>query len=241
VFSSFYRNLRPADLSGRLSEALEGWRRWRREGAPGPLGDFYRSGGNPRLWRGLPLGSSSLAIDAGGYIGEWTAEIVARYGCRVIVFEPIPQFVATLRDRFGTNDHVDIRSVGLSGSAGRVTFTVSGAATSAFRGGQVGTAVEAELVDVRDVFASLGGRSVDCLALNIEGSEYDVLERMVACDLIRSVGCFVIQFHDVGPDAPRRRERAREALARTHRMVFEFPFVWERWDRREEPLTKGIT
>lgn len=226
-------------LSGRLSEAIERWQRWRRERGPGPLGDFYRSGGNARLWRGLPLSSSSVAIDAGGYVGEWTAEIVARYGCRVIVFEPIPQFVATLRERFGANEHVNIRSVALSGAAGRVTFTVNAAGTSAVRKGQVGSVVEAEVVDVRDVFASLGGRVVDCMALNIEGSEYDVLERMVACDLVGSVRCFVIQFHDVGPDSPRRRERARAALARTHRMVFEFPFVWERWDRQGEPATPG--
>ncbi len=221
-------------VSSLVLEGLAHWHRWRRERLRGPLGAFYRSGGNENLWRDLPLDSSSLVIDAGGYGGDWTAEIVTRYGCRALVFEPIPAFVETLRKRFGANNRVEIRGVGLAGTSGRANFSMLAEGTSFLRSASPGTAiVQAELVDVRDVFTSLAATRVDCMALNIEGAEYDVLARMSACDLLASVRSFVIQFHDVGNDSQGRRGQARAALTRTHRLVYDFPFVWERWDRRD--------
>ena len=83
--------MRPwSGLGGRIIAAIQDRAERKRIAAPGPIGDFYRAGGNNRLHDDLPLGQDNLDIDAGGYQGEWTAEMVTRYGCHSELFEPPP-------------------------------------------------------------------------------------------------------------------------------------------------------
>lgn len=117
-----------------LEAALRGWRR-RRDGAlPGPLGDFHRAGGRELIERHLPLRSEALAIDAGGYLGAWTAAVLCRYGCRSIVFEPAPGHCAQLRDAFGKNERVEIVEAALGAADGQARLRQAADGTSAFRG-----------------------------------------------------------------------------------------------------------
>jgi hypothetical protein len=88
------------------------------------------------------------------------------------------------------------------------------------------------MVDVRDVFADHGLAEVACMKMNIEGGEYELLERMIKLDLARSVRCYLIEFHTVPSDYQARYDRIRAELLKTHRLVFSYPHVWERWDRK---------
>ena len=58
---------------------------------PGPLCDFHRAGGD-RLLHEIPATSEDVVLDAGGYLGDWTAAIPVRYGCRCEILEPVPEF-----------------------------------------------------------------------------------------------------------------------------------------------------
>ena len=78
------------------------------------------------------------------------------------------------------------------------------------------------------------GDGVDLMKINIEGSEFPLLERMIDCDLLGEVRCFLIQFHEWHPGAYRRRRRIQRALAKTHTKVWDYPFIWEKWQRRTQ-------
>jgi FkbM family methyltransferase len=219
-------------LGESLEQAVQRLRRLRFEFVRGPLGDYFRSGGNDQLWSDLGLASSDVVFDVGGYHGEWTVEVASRYGCRSIIVEPIPQFAAALQRRFGRNDRVTIVPKALGSTNGPVTFIDSDDASSAFAAVQ-GKKIEVQGCTVNELFDLAKGQLVGCMKLNIEGAEFPVFEQMLAAGLQEQVRTFLIQFHRVGPDSETRRDEIRRQLSKTHRMTFDYPFVWERWDRNE--------
>ena len=38
------------------------------------------------------LNNTSLVIDLGGYYGEWSEKIFNKYGCNIIIIEPVIEF-----------------------------------------------------------------------------------------------------------------------------------------------------
>jgi hypothetical protein len=72
---------------------------------------------------------------------------------------------------------------------------------------------------------------VALMKLNIEGAEYDLLEHMIANGTISQVRAIQVQFHLAVPNAERRMEAIQSRLERTHRLTFQYRFVWENWER----------
>lgn len=226
-------------MGTRIVAAIE--RHWerKRQRLPGPLGDFYRHGGNAQLYDDLPLGQDELVIDAGGYRGEWTTGMLARYGCHSEVFEPVPEFAAYCQKLFGRNARVRVHSCALGGSSRRTTFSLADASTSEFTpeaaGGQ--HQFETEVLDVAELVEALSKdgldrlpqRRIGCLKLNIEGGEYEVLERLIQTDNIARCTSLLIQFHRQPPGWKERREAIISRLQITHECVWCYPMIWEKW------------
>ena len=72
---------------------------------------------------------------------------------------------------------------------------------------------------------------VDLMKINIEGAEFPLLAKMIECNLLKRVDCFLIQFHEWHPGAYRKRQKIRNELAKTHRLEWDYYFVWEKWVR----------
>lgn len=218
-------------IGEKIEAGLAGYRRWRKVRARGPLGDFYRAGGARLLFENLPVQSGSVVLDVGGFHGEWTAEMTWRYGCRSIVFEPIPEFLGELAEKFGKNERITLVRAGLAARAGTLRMRIAEDSSSAF-GPMDGATVECEMKGVEAVFLEHALTDVACMKLNIEGAEFDVLDEMLRLGLHERISCFLIQFHDVGPQSVARRDTIRAALCASHDNDYDFPFVWERWTRR---------
>ena len=217
-----------------FERALHLLREQRRKFLPGVLGEFYRAGGNELILNDLPVSSDDLVLDVGGFQGSWTADILVRYGCRSAIFEPVPRFAAQMSRRFSRNSRVKVTPSGLSDCHKTVCMSLADDGSTAF---PVATAsgpyVEASMIDVADVFKNLSDPTVACMKINIEGGEYEVLPRMLSLGLYRRVQSLLIQFHRTSDDSVERLEAIAAGLSETHRPVFRYPFVWERWDLRE--------
>ena len=61
---------------------------------------WKRDRGDSTLRMDYPLGPGSLVLDVGGYQGDFAADVVSRYGAKVLVFEPMPGFAASSKERF---------------------------------------------------------------------------------------------------------------------------------------------
>jgi FkbM family methyltransferase len=205
---------------------------------PGPLGDFYRAGGNALLYTGLPLNQDDRVIDAGGYHGEWTAGILTRYGCSVDLFEPTPQFVEHCNSLFAMNQRVKINAAALGAKPGKTRFALSGVGTSAYAVKKQEQTFEAEVDGINTYFQQLVADgllqeepgAIGCMKLNIEGGEYEVLESLLSSNTIDRYRSLLIQFHRQPENYHERYEQIVDQMSKTHTRQWCFPFVWERWD-----------
>lgn len=177
-----------------------------------------------------PLTADSLVIDAGGYEGNWAAEIHKRYGCKIHVFEPVRRFFDALLWKFNETPAIAVHHSGLGGGdcgAGKqVEFHVQNDSSGVFAGSP-----DVEMVKLFGASYVVHGmdRPVDLLKLNIEGMEYDVLENLLDRDRIKLVRNIQVQFHRIGPDFEKRCVAIRERLSATHELTFFAPWCWENW------------
>ncbi len=185
-----------------------------------------------RIRYAYQLSPSSHVLDIGGFRGDFAARLVAEYGAKVTVFEPIPQFADSIRARFSGDDRVDLVEAALAERDGEAQFHLYDDASGAF-GSQAGRLINVRLIDVARFLDESPVSEFDLAKLNIEGGEYALLERLVATGHIRRIKNLQIQFHLNVPDARRRYRSLARQLRKTHRLVWRYPFVWEGWTRRD--------
>ena len=214
---------------------------------------WLADGGDAHLRLDYDLGPESLVLDVGGYRGQWSSDLYARYLCRIVIFEPVAAFAEGIRQRFARNPSIQVRGFGLGGASRREAIAVSadassvcGAASavsgaaSAVSGAASSVYVrayrreEAEIVDIAQWIRDEGIASIQLIKVNIEGGEYELLERLMDTGPIRMVDNLQVQFHDIGADSAARMAAIQQRLSETHEPVYQYPWVWEGWRRRED-------
>lgn len=198
----------------------------------GPYGDFYRNGGNELLYD-VPVKTGNIVIDVGGYKGEWTATMIARYGCRSEIFEPFPSYFEECKKLFSKNTFVRVHPLALGSSSRTTKFSFAANGTSEFIVKDDLDRFEVKVMDVSTFFDQLDDESVACLKLNIEGGEYEVLERLLATKQIKKCRCLLIQFHAQPLGWERRLKDIEVKLRLTHTREWCFPMIWEKWVRQD--------
>ena len=156
-----------------------------------------------------------LVIDCGGYLGKYTEAILSRFpDCRVILFEPIPEYAEVCRDKFrGKNVEVIQKAVGKDG---RIKIAKQGEGSTQFQ--DWGVMAEVESVSLVPFI-----KDVDILKLNCEGGEYEVLKDLDEHNLLKDIKEILVQFHKVGEDI----DFYRKLLSKTHRQGY--CFKWDLW------------
>ena len=188
---------------------------------------WYGDKGDASLRVNYDLSDTSLVTDVGGFEGDWAAEIFARYACNITVFEPVARLAAGIRARFARNPRITIHSRGLGGKSREESIGVAAHCSSIFK--PEGALESVQIWDVAEWVTQDRIKTIDLMKINIEGGEYELLERMIEMDLVKSVTNLQVQFHDFVPDAITKRNRIREVLALTHVCTYDYPFVWENW------------
>lgn len=187
---------------------------------------------NEFLLHEADIDSNSVVLDVGAYIGEWGQEIMDLYNPTIHAFEPDPRNYRQLEKRAQVNSRLIPYSFGLGDKNEYVRMTLEYLGSSVIFDTSAKKEVkwaEVEIRDVADIWKSLALDRVDLMKINIEGGEYPLLERMIEIGLIERVDCLLIQFHEWLPRAYYRRRKIRKALEKTHRMVWDYDFVWEKW------------
>jgi FkbM family methyltransferase len=187
---------------------------------------FLIAGHNRLLMDNLPLTPKSVVLDVGGYRGDYSAAVVTRYGCRVHIFEPVPEYVEVLRQRFDPRSPVRIHPYGLGATDRMAEFDLEGDSTGV--AAMSGRRITVPLRAVDAVFAELPV-TVDLMAINIEGGEYELIPAMAG--LLPGVQRLFIQFHDVGAQTVAALDHCRRILGATHTQDWSYDMVWESWSR----------
>lgn len=173
------------------------------------------------------LNKDSVVIDVGGYVGDWASNIFSKYQCTVVVLEPIKEYFEFIKNRFSTNSHILTENIGLGTESKIGIMCISNDGTSAFTDFRKADSLEiCKFVDVNEFIDQYN--YINLIKLNIEGAEYDILERISDKNL-EKLGNIQIQFHTFVEDCVIRRDRIREHLSKTHELTYDYGFVWENW------------
>jgi FkbM family methyltransferase len=181
----------------------------------------------------IGLDSDSVVFDAGGWRGDWASDIYSRYKPMIHVFEPVPEYADFILKRFKMNSQVTVREYGLGGKDQKIPIYIGNEGSSLFiNNNTTDVAKKIEIRDVYDYFVNNNVTCVDLFKINIEGGEYDLLDRVIEKNLQFSIDRFLIQFHDFVANADTRRSAIRRKLAESHELLFDYPYVWECWVRK---------
>ncbi len=189
---------------------------------------------NKHLLHEAELGPDSVVIDVGAYTGGWAQHIVDRYDPVIYAFEPNPDSFAQLAQKAASNPKLNAIPYGLGDEDLSVDFTLNGTGSSMFEDREKHSdapRIKVDIAAIDRVWSELQFDNVDLMKINIEGAEFPLLEKMIQVDLLRRVACFMIQFHEWHPGAYSRRRKIRKELSKTHRLVWDYHFVWEKWVR----------
>jgi len=192
---------------------------------------WYAEGGDEKFRFDYDLGRDSLAIDLGGYEGQWASDLYARHRCRVLVFEPVTVFADAIRERFKNNEDIAVYEVALGASTRTATVNICGASSSEFKSKNAGKQ-DISIVDVKQWFDDNAISTVQLMKINIEGGEFELLERMIETGLTGAIENIQVQFHNIADDSAERMEAIQAGLRQTHEPTYQYRFVWENWARK---------
>ena len=173
---------------------------------------WYNADGDNTLRVDYPLTEDSIVWDVGGYKGEWAKKIYDRYKCDIVLFEPVYKLHLP---------GITVRNYGLGGSSRIEYVDKKNDATSLFYSGSD----QMVIWDVADVDFSF----IDLIKINIEGMEYELLNRLIELEQIKNLGDIQVQFHRFVPDADNLRSKITDTLKQTHIQTYCYDWVWENW------------
>lgn len=185
--------------------------------------------GDETLRLNYSLNSESVVLDLGGYRGDWAHNIHERYGCTVHVFEPVQSFADGIVRRFDGNEAIHVHRCGLGSTTRDERIGLSADASSMFH--SEGAQETIRIVDAAAWFAAHEVPRVDLMKINIEGGEYELLERMLDTGLASRVENIQVQFHNLAVDSETRMNDILQRLQASHQPTYQYHFVWENWQR----------
>lgn len=176
-----------------------------------------------------PLGEDSVVFDVGGYEGEWSEEIAARYHPTIHIFEPVTEYADALKKKFAGNAKIFVHDCGLSNKNGSAEIVLDNNGSSLYIHGAKREQIT--LVEASGFILHNKIERIDLMKINIEGGEYDVLENLIETGVAQRIKNIQIQFHHFVPNAKMRMEKIHTALRKTHRPTYHYEFVWENWEK----------
>ena len=182
--------------------------------------------GDKTLRLDYDLNEDSVVFDLGGYEGQWSSNIFSKYCCFIHCFEPAEGFAKDVEKRFSKNHKVKVHQFGLSNVNKEEYISNNADSSSIFRGE---AKEKIRLVKATDFMKENHISKIELMKINIEGGEYDLLEHLIETGFIKNIMSLQIQFHDFILNARERMESIQKRLEKTHKLSYQYEFVWENW------------
>ena len=193
---------------------------------------WHADGGDYAFRFNYDLSDQSIVLDLGGYEGQWASDLFARYQCPIFIFEPVAAFANRIRDRFAKNKTIQVHQYGLGDVSRSEEISIAGDGSSVF-----GKSRNKETIEIVDINGWIENnlntdQSIDLMKINVEGGEYELLDRLIETHLVDRIKNIQVQFHQVLPDSAARMERIQSQLMKTHKPTYQYTFVWENWKHK---------
>lgn len=187
--------------------------------------------GDIKLSLDYPLSNESVVLVVGAFEGDYLNKLNNKFKCKVYAFEPVVDFFKILEKKFQHLDNVILINKGLSDKTEKVNFSIDNESSSVFTDTEKRVLVH--MISINDFFETHEIKHIDFIYMNIEGGEFVVLNELIKNGWIKNINHLQIQFHNVTENSRDERRKIRKELEKTHYCVFNFPFIWERWDKKK--------
>lgn len=194
---------------------------------------WFKVDGDKTLRLNYKLSKDSIVFDLGGYEGQWASDIFGKYQSKIYVFEPFPKYYKSIVERFKRNKSIHVYDFGLSNEDKKQKLFLGDDSTSAFLATNSGKYVYMQLRSFVDFCKKHRISKIDLLKINIEGGEFDLMEGIIDAGFQKNIQNIQIQFHDYEPDAEKRMNSIQAQLSQTHRLTYQYKFVWENWQLKK--------
>jgi FkbM family methyltransferase len=189
---------------------------------------WFSDRGDDTLRLDYELDENSVVFDIGGYKGEFVSSIFNKYGSLIYVFEPVPEYYNIIIRKFSQNRKVLSYCFGLSAKSGETRISLADNSSSLFINGR--NTIDIKLKSITEFIEENKIEKIDLAKINIEGSEYDLLESLIQNGLIERFRNIQVQFHDfIIPNARTRMNAIQQELSKTHELTWQYEFIWENW------------
>jgi FkbM family methyltransferase len=193
---------------------------------------YSSDGGDSKFRYNYHLNEYSTVFDIGGYKGQWASDIFSRYQSHIYIFEPVNSFYLSIKDRFKLNSKIKFFNFGLGAKTREEYINLSEDGSSIYVKGE--NFEKISIVNFVDFLTEHNINNIELIKMNIEGGEYELLEDILNSGKIKNIKNIQIQFHNLVPDAYERMLKIQTHLALTHRLTYQYIFVWENWEKIED-------
>lgn len=170
------------------------------------------------------LGPADIAIDCGANVGNITA-MMAKKGATVYAFEPNPYAFKKLKERFADFPNVHCVNKGVWNKNGIVKLYLHnladkdqvlwsvGSSIFPFKGNvEKDNFINIEVIDLAEFISNLAA-PVKAIKIDVEGTECDILERLIDTGAIYKIEKMFVETHDQKiPELREPMERIRRRI-----------------------------
>ena len=184
--------------------------------------------GDNRLYKKYNLKEDSIIFDVGGFKGKFTDKFLKEFNCKSFIFEPNPIYYKYLSDKYKNNEKVKVFEFGL-GPVNHDKYLTDENESATIE--DYKTDYKISVKNINEVIEKLNITKIDLLKLNIEGAEYELLDCMLETKTIEIFESIQVQFHNNILFYENYRNKIRKYLSYTHKEVWSYYLIWERWDK----------
>lgn len=177
-----------------------------------------------------PLTSNSIVFDLGAFTGDWAIKIYDLYKCTVHCFEPVQHIFDELKLKTEAYPSIILHNFAVSNINEQRTIYINKDG-SGFYLIDKSSPENVIVKSIIDIIKDLNINKIDLMKFNVEAEEYNILESMITNNLISIVDNFQIQFHRDVENYHERRINIQAALNKTHKLTYNFDYVWENWEK----------
>jgi len=189
---------------------------------------WWNDKGDETLRLDYPLDSNSVVVDAGGFEGKWAYSICEKYNSTVYVLEPIKEFFEKIKVKLSSFPKTVLLNYALTNRTCDAIMSVDGWGSTLFDP-EAAVLENVKCLNIKEFLELYNISNIDLLKLNIEGSEYEVLEKLIELDFLPNIKNIQIQYHSYFPSSIERRNAITEKLSATHERTWNYEWIMENW------------